>query len=169
MGWSVPLIPVAGTILGDYVNIPDAYKPHIGGQHCWFTTRLGLLIYFQLPIVLLFCTNLLIYIVVIIKFIVLSCQTRRVRNDHSEKLVMSIKFFFGFGLLWIFGILAAAFREVIFLNCLFMFLTGFNGVIMFCVFLGSRKVVRSIRSYITDREEFVRRIRRQSALSSFKR
>ena len=95
---------------------------------------------------IIFSINLLSYIYVITKFVIIAYQTRQVNTNHKEKIILSMKFIFTFGLLWVTGILAYVLKDNGTLPCVFLFLNGLNGAILFLVFVCSKSVFTAIRN-----------------------
>lgn len=144
LGWGVPLIAPVTTQVLEYSQISTDLKPQIGGIQCWFQTEFGLQVYFLVPIAIIFCANLFIYIVLVSKLACLAYQTRKVKTNHVEKLILSIKLFFAFGLLWMVGLLAAIFKGNDALKCSFLIVNGLNGVLLFIVFICTKAVLTKI-------------------------
>ena len=79
-------------------SLPDSVaKPVYGAPECWFNSPPRLYFYFLLPMAIIFCFNLVIYIAIVVKFAVLAYQTRTVRSNHREKLLLSVQLIFVFG------------------------------------------------------------------------
>lgn len=135
IGWLLPLIPVILTTVAEHSNLNEKYKPQIGGEKCWFRGPYGLQFYFLLPIAIVFCANLIIYITLIARLALLAYETRKAKTNHKEKLILSVKLFFAFGLLWLVGFLSAIFVHNENLKCGFLILNGLNGVFLFIVFI----------------------------------
>ena len=148
VGWTIPAVLVISAIIIDHVDPSSPVRPQYGGDQCWFSSRYGLYIYFLLPMAIVFCLNLASYVIVVIKFSILAYQTRGVRTNHSEKIILSVKLMFAFGLLWVFGLLAAAFRDNVALSCIATFLNGLSGLVLLLVFMCNKSVIRLVSGYV---------------------
>ena len=95
--------------------------------------------------------NMVAYVFVVVKFSVLAYQTRNVKSSHGEKIVLSVKLIFAFGLLWVFGLMSAAWRENSELSCIFVFLNGLSGVVLFLVFLCNKTVATAFGKMVSTR------------------
>ena len=95
--------------------------------------------------------NMVAYVFVVVKFSVLAYQTRNVKSSHGEKIVLSVKLIFAFGLLWVFGLMSAAWRENSELSCIFVFLNGLSGVVLFLVFLCNKTVATAFGKLMSTR------------------
>jgi len=141
------LIPILIAIIMDQLPQQENMAPDYGLPQCWLNNGYGLYIYFIIPIAIIFVANFILYTAVIIRFIILSRQTSAVNNsDNHDKIFISVRLIFGFGLLWVFGLLSAVFPKTDSLSCIFIFVNGLSGPILFLVFLCNGKVVGLIRS-----------------------
>lgn len=148
VGVFIPLIPVLLAVIFDNTDVRPELKPVYGLPQCLVNSKYGLFIYLVVPKAVIFVANLLAYIAVVIKFSILAYQTRKAKVNHREKLVLSIKLFFAFGLFWLFGILSAVHKGSYGLSCTFQFLNSLNGVLLMLVFLCNGAVLQAVKKYI---------------------
>ena len=128
-------------------------------RYCWFSSPYGMIIYFLFPLLIIFVSNLIAFIVVIFKLSILAYQSRRVKTSHYEKVTLSIKMIFAFGLLWAYTILAVIFYADQALSCIAMFINGLKGVIVFVVFICNKPVLHALHNKLRGRPS--RRSRRR--------
>lgn len=150
-GWSVPAIPVIVAISIDHIDTMSELSPQYGIPECWFNSQYGLFLYFLIPIAVTLAVNAVFYIIIVVKFAMLAYQTRGVRTSHTEKLVLGVKLFFAFGLLWIFGILSAVINKNEALVCIFMFSNSLSGVFLLVIFVCNGAVVRALKQQFGKR------------------
>ena len=144
IGWTIPMIPTLIALIIDHTDSGSDLAPQYGLPQCWINSRYGLYIYFLLPVAIIFTLNLIAYIVVVVRLSLLVNQTRRARTNHREKLILIVKLFFAFGLLWIFGILSAIFRDNAGLSCLFLFVNSLSGLILLLIFVCNASVLQAM-------------------------
>lgn len=151
MGWSVPAVPVVIALVIDQTNTDSELAPMYGLPQCWLNSSYGLYIYFLVPLAFMFLASFIAYVIVVVRFSVLAYQSRAVRNAHHEKIILSVKLFFAFGMLWIFGFLCAAFPEVAAFSCIFVFVNSLTGVLLLFVFLVNASVCQALRRLVVDK------------------
>lgn len=148
VGWSIPWIPVIVALAMDQIKTDSDLAPSYGLPQCWLNSAYGLYIYFLVPLAAMFFTNFIIYVIVVVRFSILAYQCRAVRNTHHEKIILSFKLFFAFGLLWVFGILCAAFPENSAFSCLFIFINSLSGVLLLLIFLVNASVYKALKQLV---------------------
>lgn len=143
----MPLIPIIIALIIDSVKPDSDLAPQYGLPQCWLNSAYGIYIYFIIPLTSMFVTNLVIFIVIIVKFSILAYQSRHVRTHHREKVILTVKLIFAFGLLWVFGILSAIFPQNGAIACIFIFVNSSMGTILCVVFLMNRSVINATRKH----------------------
>lgn len=151
IGWSLPWIPVAIALVSDSISPHSELAPQYGLPQCWLNSSYGLYIYFLIPLASMFVANVIGYVIVIVRFSVLAYQARRVRNSHHEKIILGIKLFFAFGLLWVFGLLSALFPGNAAIACIFIFSNSLTGSLMAVVFLCNKSVYKAMTKLRRER------------------
>ena len=150
-GWILPLIPVIVALSIDRLESMSEYAPQYGLPQCWFNSEYGLFLYFLLPVAIAVVANIVSYTIVITRFAVLAYQTRKSKTSHGEKLILGVKLFFAFGLLWVIGLLAAIFNKSKSWSCIFMFVNSLSGVLLMLVFVCNGAIFKALRYRITGK------------------
>lgn len=144
------MVPVTTALIIDNVTTMSEFSPQYGQPQCWFNSDYGLYFYFLIPIAVILLLNFVTYIIIIIRFAILAYQTRKAKSAHKEKLIISVKLFFAFGLLWIFGILSAVFPNNPAISCIFIFINTLSGMLLMLVFICNHSVINSFRTQVTS-------------------
>ena len=150
VGWSLPWLPVVIALVIDGVEPEAEFAPQYGLPQCWLNSPYGVYIYFLIPLTCMFVANFVTYILVVIRFSILAFQSRGVRKAHHEKIILSVKLFFAFGLLWIFGLLSAIFPGNAAFACIFIFTSSLNGLMLFLVFLCNEAVFKALKKFKSE-------------------
>ncbi|CAB3386017.1 Hypothetical predicted protein [Cloeon dipterum] len=156
-----PLAVVAIAVGLDQSGLSLSVSPNYGmSTACWFGSRLGLAIFFALPVFLILIFNLTLYTLVVVRIKEQKKATEYIRdrknsrkNRYSEndcKLHFSI--FNIMGGTWILGIIAGVVDHPI-LWTVYIILSGSQGAIIFILQILKPRVIHMIRNRLTGRED----------------
>ncbi|XP_059476805.1 uncharacterized protein LOC132197488 isoform X2 [Neocloeon triangulifer] len=160
---AIPLVIVAIAIGVDQCGLELAMSPQYGlSTACWFGSRLGLGIFFALPVSLILIFNLCLYTLVVLrikeqkkatKYIEERQSSRRARYTENDcKLHFSI--FNVMGGTWILGLIAGLVDHPI-LWTIYIIMSGSQGAIIFVLQIMKRRVLHMIRNRLAGKEDTV--------------
>ncbi|XP_015911131.3 G-protein coupled receptor Mth2-like [Parasteatoda tepidariorum] len=152
--WAIPALLTVLVKVFDSTNIlPEDLRPSFGHQFCWFGQRKALLLFFEVPLIIVMLLNGAFFadvIFVINRATIKSGSAQDVNLRRSFAMFTRLALIMG--LTWVFGI-AAGFSDNPFLWYIFIVLNTLQGLFIFGVFLGSSKV----RSFGTKQNRSRRR------------
>lgn len=157
---SMPLVIVSLAVALDVSGLDWALSPRYGQSSvCWFGSRLGLAVFFALPVLLVLLANLSLYTLVVLrireqrkatKFVE---ERRHARYTESDcKLHFSI--FNVMGGTWVLGLVAGLVDHPV-LWIVFIVLNGSQGAIIFALQILKPRVLHMIRNRLAGREDSV--------------
>ncbi|XP_046350693.2 G-protein coupled receptor Mth2-like [Haliotis rufescens] len=106
--WLTPmLLTIPGLTLD--LTFPDSqYAPGYGDGICWFSKKLGLLVFFATPLALIVTLNIIFFTMTVANIcLVKRTSARRLGPDYRNQFSIYIKLFLVMGLTWVLGFLSA--------------------------------------------------------------
>lgn len=162
VGLLAPLLVILPGIILDQVTKSD-FRPEYGGEQCFIAGKFGTQIYFIIPIGVCLLVAIVLYFVITFKLVSVAKQTRQVRSNHSEKIVVAVKLLIVLGFNWIFAIVAAIDRQPITI-LLFIITCTLQGFLSFVVFICNKATLDDIKKWL--RKKMPREIELGNSTSS---
>lgn len=150
--WGMPLLIIIIAIIADYVSEDQKYKLIFRMMTCWFQHKTPLLLYFALPVFILFLMNAILFV---ISFVIIT----RTRADSGSqdaynlrsRLFMSLRLSSVMGLMWIFGLIASATQRE-WLSYLHSVCTASQGVFIFFSFTINEKTKMACKRALANKK-----------------
>ena len=147
LGWGIPLLLVAVSIVINYTSVDGKFNPEFGGSRCWYTQRYAMLLYFGLPITLSMIINITLYTWTSINL----HKAFKSRADMIKRkryhFFVYVRLFILMGITWIFGFISA-FTDEIVIDFIFVILTSLQGLSLFISIVCNKRVLSEIKQKI---------------------
>ncbi|KAK9501411.1 hypothetical protein O3M35_012139 [Rhynocoris fuscipes] len=159
--WGCPALITCFALIADLTEfLPKDFRPYYGVYPgvCWFANRIGLGIYFYVPICILLCTNAILFTITV-------CWLQKQTNNAElieasgrkeyTRLWLYVKLSIIMGLSWAFGMIAAFAHRPKFWYP-FIILNGLQGAFIFLMFDLKTNVITSffekigLKQYLRD-------------------
>ena len=145
--WLTPLV-MTGILYGlDYTDIPERYKPQMGGYACWFSERFTLMIYF-LPVVCAFAlVNIILFLMTVRELRIAFQNSVAVQKTAEKKceFLIYVKLFLLMGLTWTVGFVAG-WVNIEPVWYIFVVLNSSQGIYLFLAFvIDLHAIVKAMR------------------------
>jgi len=154
----MPLAIVSVAVAVDASGVDWTVSPRYGqASDCWFGSRLGLAVFFALPVLLVLLANLSLYALVVLRIReqrkATKCVEERRHSRYTEsdcKLHFSI--FNVMGGTWVLGLVAGLVDHPL-LWIVFIVLNGSQGAIIFALQILKPRVLHMIRNRLAGRDD----------------
>ncbi|CAL1283298.1 unnamed protein product [Larinioides sclopetarius] len=150
--WGIPLfIMIVGIIVDNSPNSDEKYKLIIKDDSCWFYYRQALLVYFAVPLFVLLFLNILLFIS---SFLMINSATMKKAENKADlwsRFLVSFRLAVVMGLMWIFGVVAAA-SEQMWLWYFYVLCNVLQGVFIFFSFTFTEKTRKECKKAIAKKK-----------------
>ncbi len=129
IAWGLPIVIMIVPIYFNHADIDDRFKPHFGGDRCWYTERYAMLVFFGIPIAISILLNIILYISTshnLHKAFKSSIQA----SKYKYHFTTYIRLFIIMGITWVFGFIST-FSNWDVMDFIFVILAGLQGLFLF--------------------------------------
>lgn len=147
-GWVSPLIIVMVALILDLSLSNDiAIRPGYGENICWFTNKLGLIVFFALPLAAIILSNLLFYCFTVYSIQKISESSKIATGRQSQRcrFLLYIKLCMIMGLTWIFAFIATLAKTPI-VWYIFIILNSYQGLFICLTFVLTKNVLKLLEA-----------------------
>lgn len=147
--WLTPLLLTIPGLTLD-LTFPDSqYAPGYGDGICWFSKKLGLLVFFATPLALIVTLNIFFFTMTVANIcLVKRTSARRLGPDYRNQFAIYIKLFLVMGLTWVLGFLSAFVPHPV-TTYLYITLNTLQGLFIGVSFVCTWKVLHLLREYFS--------------------
>lgn len=151
-GWGTPLLFIIFAIIGDNVSDEERYQLIFNPMTCWFQHKQGLLVYFAIPVFVVFVINIIFFV----SSFVMITRTRSDSGsndsyDLRSQLFLSLRLGSAMGLMWVFGVIGSIYNEGIWIAYVHSACTALQGVFIFFSFTVNEKTKNACKKFINKK------------------
>lgn len=146
--WGIPLLFMIFAIIVDSVSESEKYSLTFLPMTCWFKNKTALLLYFAIPVFIVFVINIIFFI----SSFVMITRTRSDSGsndsyDLRSQLFLSLRLGSAMGLMWIFGVIGSMTQAkwIVYLHAA---CTALQGVFIFFSFTVNEKTKNACKKFM---------------------
>ena len=147
LGWGIPFLLVAVSVIMNFLDVDEKFRPEFGGSRCWYTQRYAMLIYFGVPIGISIILNIALYIHTAINLHKAFKNAVMAMKAESYHFAVYVKLFILMGITWSFGFISA-FTDQIVVDFIFVILTSLQGLFLFISFVCNKRVLKEVKKTV---------------------
>lgn len=144
--WIVPAIIVGICLVMDVLKLDVNFRPHYGEGVCWITSRMGLVLFFLVPVAVILASNFVLFGITVfcLRRSSRASETAIEKSRSKSQLILYFRLSVIMGLTWAFGFIATLTQSAA-MWYLFILFNTLQGAFLCLAFVFTRNVLQLMK------------------------